>query len=129
MNVQTSLFLPTKFLALLAVSVSTLLIIMGGGNAFGQSGSTNPQAQPKPQPKRGIVGQQAPKWETSKWVGLPTGKKSLDIKDVKGKVTYLYFFQSWCPGCHSRGFPTLKALEEKFRDKTFRHAPADARLP
>ena len=93
------------------------MITTVGSPAFAQSGNANPQVQAQTKPKRGIVGQQAPKWETSKWIGLPTGKKSFDINDVKGKVTYLYFFQSWCPGCHQRGFPTLKALEEKFRDK------------
>jgi hypothetical protein len=25
---------------------------------------------------------------------------------------YLYFFQSWCPGCHTSGFPTLQAVQE-----------------
>ena len=123
MNIQTVRFLPTRFFTLLtAVAVGTLFMMTTVGTpVFAQSGNATPQVQtqpkPKPKPKRGIVGQQAPKWETSKWIGLPTGKKSFDINDVKGKVTYLYFFQSWCPGCHQRGFPTLKALEKKFRDK------------
>jgi len=119
MNIQPALSLPTRFLTLLlVVAVGTLFLVTTTGNpAFAQSGNANPQAQTRAKPKRGIVGQQAPKWETSKWIGLPTGKTSFDISDVKGKVTYLYFFQSWCPGCHQRGFPTLKALEEKFRDK------------
>jgi len=119
MNIQTACFLPTKFFTLLtAVTVCTLFMLTTvGSSAFAQSGNANPQVQSQRKPKRGIVGQQAPKWETSKWIGLPTGKTSFDISDVKGKVTYLYFFQSWCPGCHQRGFPTLKALEEKFRDK------------
>ena len=119
MNIQITRFLPTRFFTLLtAVTVGTLFMMTTvGSSAFAQSGNANPQVQAQTKPKRGIVGQQAPKWETSKWIGLPTGKKSFDINDVKGKVTYLYFFQSWCPGCHQRGFPTLKALEEKFRDK------------
>ena len=119
MNIQITRFLPTRFFTLLtAVTVGTLFMMTTvGSSAFAQSGNANPQVQAQTKPKRGIVGQQAPKWETSKWIGLPTGKKSFDINDVKGKVTYLYFFQSWCPGCHQRGFPTLKALEKKFRDK------------
>ena len=119
MNTQASSFFSTKFSTLLtAVIIGTLFMLTTVGNpAFAQSGNANPQVQTRTKPKRGIVGQQAPKWETSKWIGLPAGKTSFDINDVKGKVTYLYFFQSWCPGCHQRGFPTLKALEEKFRDK------------
>ena len=65
--------------------------------------------------KLGIVGQPAPQWKTSKWHNV-TGKESPNIGDYKGKVLYLYFFQSWCPGCHKIGFPTLKKVSEAFRD-------------
>lgn len=71
------------------------------------------QAQETPP---GIVGQTAPEWSVSSWHQLPEGKKSLDVKDFAGKVTYLYFFQSWCPGCHKAGFPTLQELTKKFKD-------------
>ena len=73
-------------------------------------------AQSKPKPVPGIVGQQAPNWDVSQWYQLPDGKKDLDITDYKGKVLYLYFFQSWCPGCHSTGFPNLKKLHSKYKD-------------
>jgi len=73
-------------------------------------------AQSKPKPVPGIVGQQAPNWDVSQWHQLPDGKKDLDITDYKGKVLYLYFFQSWCPGCHSTGFPNLKKLHSKYKD-------------
>lgn len=66
--------------------------------------------------KLGITGQMAPQLKVSKWIGLPNGKSSIDASDFKGKVTYLYFFQSWCPACHKVGFPTLQKLEKKFRD-------------
>jgi len=39
----------------------------------------------------------------------------LDLKDFKGKVVYLYCFQSWCPGCHKYGFPTLKKAINNFK--------------
>ncbi|MDP6945669.1 MAG: TlpA disulfide reductase family protein [Myxococcota bacterium] len=65
--------------------------------------------------RKGIVGQPAPTWQgLHTWFQLPTGKKALDVSDFKGKVVYLYFFQSWCPGCHSRGFPTLKHVRHQF---------------
>jgi len=65
----------------------------------------------------GIVGRPAPAWAVSQWHQLPPGKKTLDVADYKGKILYLYFFQSWCPGCHSSGFPTLKTLTENFADE------------
>ena len=113
MNIQTVRHSSTRLFFLLTFAVAITLMPSVSHQALGQSGTVNPPV--KAQPKRGIVGQQAPQWETSKWIGLPAGKTSFDIEDVKGKVTYLYFFQSWCPGCHRSGFPTLKALEEKYR--------------
>ena len=65
---------------------------------------------------RGIRGQQAPKWEVRQWINLPEDKQSIDINDYAGKVVYLFCFQSWCPGCHSSGFPTLQALSERYSD-------------
>lgn len=62
----------------------------------------------------GIVGQPAPSWQVSQWHQLPDGLTSLDVEDYHGKVLYLYFFQSWCPGCHQSGFPTLKQMTEQF---------------
>ncbi len=70
------------------------------------------------QPRRdmGIVGQVAPDLDATDWIGLPNGKESFGASDFKGKVTYLYFFQSWCPGCHSSGFPTLQKVVADFCD-------------
>ena len=64
----------------------------------------------------GIVGQAAPAWQVDRWFHLPGGMKALEPADLEGRVIYLYFFQSWCPGCHSHGFPSLQAVEERFRD-------------
>jgi len=62
-----------------------------------------------------LIGKPAPTWGVGKWFNLPEGKSSLDVSDFKGKVVYLYCFQSWCPGCHKHGFPTLLALQERFK--------------
>lgn len=70
---------------------------------------------PKPE-KHALLGKPAPQWEVGPWYQLPEGKDSLDISDFKGKVLYMYCFQSWCPGCHSRGFPTLQKVSEKYKD-------------
>lgn len=82
---------------LFVIGVALLLM---GGFASAQNG--------------GIAGKSAPDWKVSQWHQLPEGKKSLSPADYKGKVLYLYFFQSWCPGCHSSGFPTLKKVKQHF---------------
>lgn len=66
---------------------------------------------------RGVVGRKAPAWTVDRWFNLPDGETALDVEALRGKVIYLYCFQSWCPGCHSRGFPTLKELSDRFADK------------
>lgn len=58
----------------------------------------------------------APKWEVPTWGNLPKGTNSLEVDDYAGKTIYLYCFQSWCPGCHSSGFPTLKKVKEHYKD-------------
>ena len=37
----------------------------------------------------------APAWEGTEWINLPAGKKTLDVKDLRGRVVYLSFFQKW----------------------------------
>ena len=77
------------------VLLSTLLLV--GTGAFAQR-------------TRGIAGKPAPSLAVNEWINLPEGTAALDIDDLRGKVVYLYGFQSWCPGCHARGFPTLQKL-------------------
>ena len=62
----------------------------------------------------GIVNKKAPEWTVDKWQQLPDKKTKLALKDLEGKVVYAYFFQSWCPGCHSRGFPNMVEVQKKF---------------
>lgn len=64
----------------------------------------------------GIKGQAAPAWDAGHWRNMPDHVRGLNVADYEGKVLYLYFFQSWCPGCHSHGFPTLAALTESYKD-------------
>ena len=66
-------------------------------------------------PKGGILDQKAPAITADKWVSLPAGAKAPTPKSLKGKVIYLYCFQSWCPGCHSSGFPTLQKVSTHFK--------------
>lgn len=63
----------------------------------------------------GIVGQPAPALDLNNWIdgeGQPT---QVRLSDQRGKVVLLYFFQHWCPGCHSHGFPTLQTLQRTFK--------------
>ncbi|RMH19407.1 MAG: TlpA family protein disulfide reductase [Acidobacteria bacterium] len=64
----------------------------------------------------GIRGQRAPAWQVDAWFNLPAGRDRLDVSDFRGKVLYVFCFQSWCPGCHSHGFPTLQAVYDRFKD-------------
>lgn len=82
-----------------------LLAVLATANAFAPS-----LASQEP----GIVGRSAPAWTVDAWHNLPAGQASLDIDELRGKVIYLFCFQSWCPGCHSHGFPTLQAVHERF---------------
>jgi len=62
----------------------------------------------------GITNEKAPDWGVTTWFNLPPGKKMVDIQDFSEKIIYLYCFQSWCPGCHSHGFPTLLKVRGQF---------------
>lgn len=66
--------------------------------------------------ERGIVGKQAPSWSVDQWLNLPPGKQKIDVQDYHGKTLYMFCFQSWCPGCHRSGFPTLQKVISRFRD-------------
>ena len=63
---------------------------------------------------RGIEGEPAPSWGVREWINLPEGAETLDVEDYRGKVLYLFGFQSWCPGCHARGLPTLQKLVKRY---------------
>ncbi len=89
-------------IATVAIAFSILVLAVPNAKVDGQ------------QRNNGIVGQQAPAWSVSQWLNLPDGKRALDISDYEGKVLYLYCFQSWCPGCHRHGFPTLQQLMEHY---------------
>ncbi len=65
---------------------------------------------------RGITGQPAPAWNVEEWFNVGSDATPLDIGDFEEKIVYLYCFQSWCPGCHASGFPSLRAVHEAFKD-------------
>jgi len=65
-------------------------------------------------PSLGVLDLKAPAWRVDQWNNLPGAARSINVDDYRGKVVYLYGFQSWCPGCHKYGFPTLKELTQRF---------------
>lgn len=65
----------------------------------------------------GIVGKMAPELEVKEWIdaeGKPAS--AFKLSDNKGKFIFMEFWQSWCPGCHSHGFPGLKKISDAFED-------------
>ncbi|MEZ5047189.1 MAG: redoxin family protein [Chitinophagaceae bacterium] len=65
----------------------------------------------------GIEGLKAPEWNIPIWVDK-NGQKTNPIKlsDFNGKFKVIYCFQSWCPGCHSIGLPSLQKMTTALQD-------------
>jgi len=63
----------------------------------------------------GIVGKVAPELRVPTWVdGEGVEMDAPSILDGQGKLRILYCFQSWCPGCHSVGLPSLQKIVKAF---------------
>ena len=68
--------------------------------------------------EHGIVGKKAPDLGLTQWVDA-SGQASdpISLASLKGKIVILEFWQSWCPGCHSHGLPTLKLIKQAFESE------------
>jgi len=66
------------------------------------------------QAKPGIEGYNAPELSIDYWIDGDGKPSSFSVLESKGKWVFLKCFQNWCPGCHSSGFPTLKAFSDEF---------------
>ncbi len=73
------------------------------------------QAQ-RTKPVRGIEGQKAPEITLDYWIDANGEPAEFSVMASRGKWMLLKCFQNWCPGCHSSGFPTLKAFADEFHD-------------
>jgi peptide-methionine (R)-S-oxide reductase len=60
----------------------------------------------------GIVGEPAPELRVDVWLSNVDADHGLRLADIAEPLIYLYNFQSWCPGCHSHGFPTMSTVKE-----------------
>ena len=67
--------------------------------------------------KYGIESYQAPELDVAIWVnGEGKERKPLKLADSPDTFKVIYCFQSWCPGCHSRGLPALQQMVEALKD-------------
>jgi thiol-disulfide isomerase/thioredoxin len=59
----------------------------------------------------------APELEVEQWIDANGNvSKTIELRDFKDKFKVVYCFQSWCAGCHSRGFPSLKKMVTALKD-------------
>src|SRR3546814_19204518 len=57
------------------------------------------------------LGSVAPELLVSHWIdGNGQARPPLTLKELGERHRVLLFYQHWCPGCHSHGFPTLLAF-------------------
>ena len=67
----------------------------------------------------GIAGKVAPELEISDWIDGDGKATSFKLSENQGKFVFMEFWQSWCPGCHAHGFPTLKKISDAFKDNEY----------
>jgi len=86
-------------------------------NTFGTF-NNNEKSDMTQNSKYGIAGSDAP--ELSKdiyWLDANGDERaSIQLADYEDKFKVIYCFQSWCPGCHSRGLPSLQKMTEALKD-------------
>lgn len=53
----------------------------------------------------------APEFQVKEWIDT-NGQliNPIKLSEFKGLFKVVYCFQSWCPGCHSKGLPDLKKM-------------------
>ncbi|WP_299118892.1 TlpA disulfide reductase family protein [uncultured Winogradskyella sp.] len=58
----------------------------------------------------------APEFDVNSWIDAKGNKtEPIKLSDFKGKFKIVYCFQSWCPGCHSKGLPDLQKMVEALK--------------
>lgn len=64
--------------------------------------AARPSQMPVPRP--------APEWIISEWIN----GEATTLKQLRGKVLVIDFFQLWCPGCNAFSIPLMKQWEHTF---------------
>lgn len=67
--------------------------------------------------KRGIAGQSAPELHADFWIDADGRSTRFSLAEQRGRWVHVKCWQSWCPGCHSHGFPALQRMVEAFADE------------
>ncbi|MFT5175069.1 MAG: thiol-disulfide isomerase/thioredoxin [Gammaproteobacteria bacterium] len=62
----------------------------------------------------GITGHSAPQLKVPHWIDGKGQAMKFDANSLHGRWVVMKFFQSWCPGCHSHGFPTMQSISKEF---------------
>ena len=53
----------------------------------------------------------APELNVNQWIDAHGNKTTpIQLSDFAGNFKIIYCFQSWCPGCHSHGLPSLQKM-------------------
>ena len=70
------------------------------------------------QSRYGIAGQTGSELRDNiQWIdGKGDAADPIKLKEFKDNYKVIYGFQAWCPGCHSRGLPSLKKMTEELKD-------------
>lgn len=56
------------------------------------------------------AGAPAPEWDIAEWINAP----AMTLKEQRGKIVIIDFFQLWCPGCNSFSIPLTQKWERDF---------------
>ncbi|HWL94075.1 MAG TPA: redoxin family protein [Phycisphaerae bacterium] len=62
------------------------------------------------------VGDKAPPVTALKWYNLPDGMKTVKPADLKGKITIVEFWATWCGPCKAQ-MPHLIEIQDKYKSK------------
>lgn len=90
--------------------ISRRKALKSGLSALGAAAFYNLNSALAASPNYGIVGQFAPELEVSDWIGPEGDPTGFSLGEHNDKWVFLKCFQSWCPGCHSHGFPALQEI-------------------
>ena len=87
-------------------------VLKSGAIAFGSMVLSSPNFGLAAASNYGIMGQIAPELQIDYWIDENGDPSKFTLADHEDKWVFLKCFQSWCPGCHSHGFPALKQISE-----------------
>ena len=79
---------------------------------IGLSALTLPLKGVAVQSNQGIEGLKAPELDVDFWIGAQGMPFDFKLANHNGRWVVLKCFQSWCPGCHKHGFPSIKKMSD-----------------